>query len=113
MDMYVHLYNINWEGANWLGDQNPNLRGDMIWQAQHFGRSSEFWNIVRSDLPWQLAESIRPDMDEPYLPRTIEFESQTLSQHRVYSEAVLVRDSFQCFHRADGMTPTYPTTYYH
>ena len=98
--------------ANWEADQNPSLRADIEWRAHHLGRNHTFWDLVRSDLPWQLTEGIRSDVDEPDMHYIPEFENQILSQHGVYSKAVVVRDSFQSFHRTDGMTPNSPFSYY-
>ena len=113
LDVFNILHNLNpffsrdVDVVNWEGDQNPNLRNDISWSAEHRGRPNTFWNLVRSDLPWQLTEGIRSDLDEPDTFRIPEFEDQMLSQHGVYSRATLVRDSFQCFPRHDGMTLTF------
>ena len=96
-------------------NQHPEhgLYYDMVWRAGHLGGSRDFWDFARSDMPWQLTEGIRSDLDEPDMYQIPEFENQMLSQHGVYSKAVLVRDSFRCFSRNDGMTLIFPTVCYH
>ena len=99
--------------VNWMEHQKSKLYRDILWRAEHLGRSCDFWDFARSDMPWQLTEGIRSDLDELDMHQIPEFENQMLSQHGVYSKAVLVRDSFRCFGRADGMTLTFPTVCYH
>ena len=103
--VYDFMLGSDLDSANWEEDQNLTLRGDIEWRARNLGRHHTFWDLVRSDLPWQLTEGIRSDVDEPDMHHIPEFEKQMLSQHRVYSKVVVVRDSFQCFRRTDGMTP--------
>ena len=59
----------------------------------------------KSDLPWQLDEGIRSDFPKFDL-KTNEIETeisrQLLSSYPIFSDAVLVRDSFRCSSRDDG-----------
>lgn len=97
----------------WMTDLTPDLRGDMLSNGKHLGKSWILGDLARSNFPWQLTEGIRSDLDDPNMLQIPEFENQILAQHGVYSKAVLVRDMFQCFHRNDGMTPNSPTNCYH
>ena len=69
------------------------------------GIEPTFWNLVQADIPWQLTEGARSsllDSDLVLNPVLKKADEQILGQHTRYSEAVLVRDLFQCFHREDG-----------
>ena len=87
------------------GDINENLRSDMAWRSDHVGTPLEFWKVVQSDLPWQLSEGIALGQDGPIDGddrKLSDAELQMLSKHPRYLNALLVRNPFRCFHRADG-----------
>lgn len=90
------------DSANWAKDRNDSLLIDIQWRAKHYGTTSGFWDLARSDLPGQLTEGAGGAPIEPNMQPTPEIDEQILSRHKVYSDAVLVRDSFQCIHRGDG-----------
>ena len=96
------------DAYNWQHAVGHNLYRDIHWRAENLGRSCGFWDFARSDMPWQLTDGIRSDLDEPDMHQIPEFENQMLSQHGIYSKAVLVRDSFRCFRRNDSMTLNFP-----
>ena len=91
--------------ATWEHDRNDNLQVDVEWRADRFERRHGFWDHARADLPWQLTEGIRSDSEFLNVQHAPEFDSQMLSRHGFFSKAILVRDSFKCIHRGDGMMP--------
>ena len=71
----------------------------------HFGVKANFWHLATTDIPWQLQEGTRTSLLDTDLltnPVAANIEEQLLSRHGRYENAVLVRDLFQCYHRADG-----------
>ena len=86
-------------------DLNENLRADIVWRSNLVGIPMEFWKVVESDLPWQLSEGISLGQQGPIDgdDRTLRnAEIQILSKHRAFKNALIVRNPFRCFHRADG-----------
>ncbi|KAL6713756.1 hypothetical protein ACLMJK_008248 [Lecanora helva] len=65
-------------------------------------RPGFFWVSVKSDLPSQLTEVQYDSLNLGHTLQWAEIDDQILSLHADYGESVLVRDSFQTFHRADG-----------
>ena len=68
-----------------------------------------FWNLVSSDMPWQLHEGLSMGSLGPkdgLKPVGRQVDRQTLSMHPFYENAHLVRDPFRCFHRGDGFLLT-------
>ncbi len=82
-----------------------NLIRDINSGGEHFGVKANFWRLATTDVPWQLEEGTRTsllDTDVLTNPVAVNIEEQLLSRHARYQNAVLVRDLFQCYHRADG-----------
>ena len=90
------------DSASWAKDRNDNLLIDIQWRAKQGGTASGFWDLARSDLPGQLTEGAGDPPLDPNMQPTPEIDEQMLSRHKMYADAVLVRDSFQCFPRRDG-----------
>ena len=90
------------DSTNWAKDRNDNLLMDIEWRVKRDGTTSGFWDLARSDLPGQLTEGAGGTSSEPNMQPTAEIDEQMLSRHKIYSDAVLVRDSFRCFLRRDG-----------
>ena len=107
------MFNVGFDTDAGAGLLHNGLSLDFYFRENRPGRSRGFRHLVRSDLPWQLTEGIRSDLDQVDMYQIPEFENQMLSQHREYSGGFLVRDLFQCFHRNDGMTPISPTDCHH
>lgn len=90
------------------GDCNAYLEDDVRWRAYHLQLDLEYWEVVKSDLPWLLSDgslimkSAAATKPEPNLF----LRKQTLQEHWAYKDSYLVRDSFRCFHRGDGTRNT-------
>lgn len=114
LDVFNLLRDINFIGKelneeSFKDNRTDNLLSDIQWRAQHLGLSDAFWQIVYSDMPWQLSEGIRSnlldsDIDVDINPVTTTVNAQILSRHPKYRDAVLVRDVLRCLHRNDGMS---------
>lgn len=90
----------------WDGDENANLHSDIDWRAEHLGMDATYWNLVDSDMPWQLTEGIAMGNQGPVeglRPIGRHIDKQALSSHPFFGESQLVRNPFRCFHRSDGM----------
>lgn len=111
-DVYIFLKNLEGfqetlDDCAWDGDQNASLHSDIDWRAGHLGIDANYWNMVDSDMPWQLTEGIAMGNQGPVEGlRTIgrHIDKQALSSHPFFKKAQLVRNPFRCFHRADGMS---------
>ncbi|KXT17013.1 hypothetical protein AC579_7416 [Pseudocercospora musae] len=93
----------------WVGDNNDNLKKDVEWRAQYVGKPIEFWDLAKSDLPWQLSEGSHFSMNGPANGvRTTQLEGthQSLSRHAFFQHAYLARNPFRTFHRNDGFLLT-------
>lgn len=91
--------------STWKADQNASLRSDIDWRADHLAMDPHFWNLVDSDMPWQLSEGLAMGSQGPrdgLRPIGRHIEKQALSYHPFYREAQLVRNPFRTFHRSDG-----------
>ena len=93
----------------WKGDTNASFHSDLDWRADHLATSSNFWNLVASDMPWQLSEGLAMGSQGPMdglkaIARHVD--RQSLSMHPFYSDAQLVRNPFRTFHRGDGFLLT-------
>ena len=110
-DVYLFLKNLKefQEPLNdcaWDGDQNANLHSDIDWRADHLGMDVTYWNLVDSDMPWQLTEGIAMCSQGPVeglRPIGRHIDKQALSSHPFFEKSQLVRNPFRCFHRSDGM----------
>ena len=82
--------------------------------ADGLERKYGFRKDVQSDLPWQLDEDIRSDFPKLDLKNSAleaKISQQLLSRYPIYSDAVLVRDSFRCSLRDEGC-PKSPWIYH-
>ncbi len=110
-DVYLFLNRVDGlnealDGFSWDGDQNANLRSDIDWRAGHLGVEATYWNLVDSDMPWQLTEGIAMVHQGPVeglKPIGRHIDKQSLSSHPFFTKSQLVRNPFRCFHRSDGM----------
>ena len=87
---------------------------EIRYKGAQFGVKASFWDLATTDIPWQLGEGTRSSLLDTDLftnPVAIDIEEQLLSRHPRYQNAVLVRDLFQCFHRADGNECEVVSTY--
>jgi hypothetical protein len=91
------------------GDKNENLVDDIKWRANHVGVPMGYWNLVESDMPWQLSEGVdqgdRVEKDK-LTPVGRDIDKQLLSTHPFFQKSQIVRSIFRCFHRADGSDPS-------
>ena len=91
--------------STWKADQNSSLHQDVEWRADHLATTAGYWNLVSSDMPWQLSEGLSMGALGPMdglKPVGRNVEKQTLSMFPFYENAHLVRDPFRTFHRSDG-----------
>ncbi|KAL9125665.1 MAG: hypothetical protein Q9217_005160 [Psora testacea] len=99
----------NLDESTWKCDQNASLHHDVDWRADHLATEPTFWNLVGSDMPWQLSEGLSMGSFTPkdgLKPVGRHIEKQALSMHPFYQDAHLVRDPFRTFHRGDGFLLT-------
>ncbi|KAH0565257.1 hypothetical protein GP486_001354 [Trichoglossum hirsutum] len=90
------------------GNNNETLVDDIKWRAGHLGTSMGYWNLVESDMPWQLSEGVDQwqSVKDKLAPVGRDVEKQQLSTHPSFRNSQLVRSIFRCFHRADGLLLT-------
>lgn len=89
------------------GDNNEKLKKDVTWRAQYVGQSVKFWELVKADLPWQIADGSHLNMNGPSVglrATKLERAAQSLTQHAFFKDACIARSPFRCFHRNDGMS---------
>jgi len=87
------------------GDNNEKLKKDVTWRAQYAAQSLEFWELVKGDLPWRVADGSHLNMNGPSEGiRTTKLEkaTQSLNRHPFYKDACIARSPFRTFHRNDG-----------
>lgn len=109
-DVYLFLKNLDGfsealDPFTWEGDQNASLHSDIDWRSDHLGVKPTYWNLVDSDMPWQLSEGLAMGSHGPVeglKPIGRHIDKQALSSHPFYSNSQLVRNPFRCFHRSDG-----------
>lgn len=92
------LNSHNWPPGAW--DRPVGL--DIAIRSKEYGATLSFWDLVRSDLPSQLTEGRDDDLNFTHTSAPAGLDPQTLSRHRAYANAVLVRDLFRTFRRSDG-----------
>lgn len=95
--------------STWKADQNASLRSDIDWRADHLAMQPTFWNLVDSDMPWQLSEGLAMGSLGPrdgLRPVSRHVDRQIISSHPFYKDAQLVRSPFRTFHRSDGFLLT-------
>lgn len=95
--------------STWKADRNASLHSDIDWRADHLAMEPTFWNLVDSDMPWQLTEGLAMGAQGPrdgLQPIARHVDKQVLSSHPFYKDAQLVRNPFRTFHRSDGFLLT-------
>ena len=95
--------------SSWKANQNASLHQDIDWRAGHLAVEATYWNLVSSDMPWQLSEGLSMGALGPkdgLKPVGRFVEKQTISSFPFYANAHLVRDPFRTFHRGDGFLLT-------
>lgn len=93
----------------WVGDNNENLKKDVLWRAQYVGKSVDFCSLVEADLPWQLSEGSHLNMNgvaDGVRTTKLEKSEQSLSRHALFDGLYLARNPFRTFHRNDGFLLT-------
>lgn len=91
-----------WDGE----EKNSSLHSDIEWRADHLGVEANYWNMVASDMPWQLTEGMAMGSQVPVeglQPIGRHIDKQSLSAHPFFKDSQIVRNPFRCFHRSDGM----------
>lgn len=95
--------------------KNDKLRDDMQWRCDHFNTEMTFWNIMQSELPSQLSESIITGViywpSDSLNPFDQKITEQMFSRHPFYKQARarLIKTMFRTFHREDGQSlPVHP-----
>ncbi|KAL8812163.1 MAG: hypothetical protein Q9200_001243 [Gallowayella weberi] len=95
--------------ASFKNDENSSLQSDIEWRAKHLAMPANYWNLVSSDMPWQLSEGLAMGIRGPtegLQPITRQIGEQTLCTHPFYRNSHMVRNIFRCFHRSDGILLT-------
>ena len=95
--------------SSFKNDENASLQSDIQWRAGHLGLTPSFWNLVASDMPWQLDEGLSMGIRGPLeglQPITRHIDPQILATHPFFKDSHLVRNVFRCFHRSDGVLLT-------
>ncbi|PGH07860.1 hypothetical protein GX51_01570 [Blastomyces parvus] len=98
---------LDWECHR--GDRNAKLRGDLEWRADHLNTELTFWELVASDMPWQIADGLPICASGPLgriKPVINSYDFRVLSSHPAFIDAQLVRNEFRFFHRSDGFLLT-------
>lgn len=102
---------LDWECHR--GDRNPKLRGDLEWRAEHLNTELTFWELVASDMPWQISDGLPICASGPLgriKPVINSYDFRILSSHPAFLDAQLVRNEFRFFHRSDGsLSPPTPS----
>ncbi|KAL8690707.1 MAG: hypothetical protein Q9218_003905 [Villophora microphyllina] len=100
---------ISLDQLNVVNDNHSTLFTDIAWRADYMRFSLRFWDMVHSDLPWQLSEGWHSgffDNDISTNPPTVRLEEQLLSSHPRYKGTVLVMNPLRLFWRTDGFVLT-------
>ncbi|KAL8862290.1 MAG: hypothetical protein Q9178_001299 [Gyalolechia marmorata] len=113
-DVYLILgshpeLNEELDQCSFKNDENSSLQSDVSWRANHLALPANFWNLVSSDMPWQLTEGLAIGIRGPtegLQPITRHIGQQTLCIHPFYKDCHMVRNLFRCFHRSDGILLT-------
>ncbi|EEH18517.1 hypothetical protein PABG_07577 [Paracoccidioides brasiliensis Pb03] len=102
---------LDWECLR--GDRNASLRGDLEWRADHLNTDLTFWELVASDIPWQISDGLPICASGPLgriKPLMNSCDFRVLSSHPSFLDAQLVRNEFRFFHRRDGFLLTMSAT---
>ncbi|KAI4186950.1 MAG: hypothetical protein L6R41_003145 [Letrouitia leprolyta] len=95
--------------SSFKNDENSSLQSDIEWRAGHLAMTANYWNLVASDMPWQLDEGLAMGIMGPLVglqPITRHVDPQMLSTHPFFRDSHLVKNVFRCFHRSDGILLT-------
>ncbi|KAL8887912.1 MAG: hypothetical protein Q9192_006256 [Flavoplaca navasiana] len=95
--------------SSFKSDESSSLQSDISWRASHLAMPANFWNLVNSDMPWQLTEGLAMGIrgvTEGLQPISRQIGQQTLCTHPFYKDCHMVRNVFRCFHRSDGILLT-------
>ncbi|KAL8698603.1 MAG: hypothetical protein Q9224_001780 [Gallowayella concinna] len=95
--------------SSFKNDENSSLQSDIEWRAKHLAMPANYWNLVSSDMPWQLSEGLAIGIRGPtegLQPISRQIGQQTLCTHPFYRNCHMVRNIFRCFHRSDGILLT-------
>ncbi|KAI4282529.1 MAG: hypothetical protein L6R38_002873 [Xanthoria sp. 2 TBL-2021] len=93
--------------CSFKNDENSSLQSDISWRANHLAMEANYWNLVSSDMPWQLTEGlVMRGPTEGLQPISRQIGQQTLCNHPFYKDCHMVRNIFRCFHRSDGILLT-------
>lgn len=106
-DLQEPLNETIWDGE----EKTSSLHSDIDWRADHLGIKANYWNMVASDMPWQLSEGIALGNLVPVdglQPVGRHIDKQSLSAHPFFKNSQIVRNPFRCFHRSDGKRVRYP-----
>lgn len=93
------------------GPWAKNLRRNVTERARYLGKSLGFCSMVESDIPWLIAEGSHLSMESPLASSHnlgFEMRTQAISAHPYLNNTAILRNSFRCFHRSDGMPPLTP-----
>jgi hypothetical protein len=109
-DTYCHLSQIRkldatLDNSCFDGDKNEKLRGDVEWRTKYFNKPVRFWDLVASDLPFQLSDGIPFQSQGPLAaikPSLYSRDFEILSRHPHFNMAQLVRNQFRFFHNNNG-----------
>ncbi|KAL8720978.1 MAG: hypothetical protein Q9225_002260 [Loekoesia sp. 1 TL-2023] len=113
-DIYLILSNLTeldeeLNQSSFKNDENSSLQSDIQWRAGHIALAANYWNLVASDMPWQLDEGLAMGVRGPLVglqPITRHIDPQMLSTHPFFKDSHLARNVFRCFHRSDGILLT-------
>lgn len=81
------------------------LLNEVLRRDKYLDVRSGFWNMVRTDLPWQLNEGANASIDDTDIltnPPALSISAQMLARHPKYKGGVLVKSPLRCLHRTDG-----------
>lgn len=113
-DVYMILSNLKelddeLNQCSFENDKNSSLQSDIEWRTKHLEVTANYWNLVASDMPWQLDEGLAMGIMGPMeglQPIGRQIGRQALSIHPFFRKSHLVRNVFRCFHRNDGILLT-------
>jgi hypothetical protein len=91
------------------GDRNEKVRSNLEWRAEHFDTKLKYWDLVASDVPWQLSDYFPLRSSVPLArikPNKKSNDLGILSEHPKFRDAQLVVNELRCFHREDGKDTT-------
>jgi hypothetical protein len=112
-NVYQHLESMKDLGlvltqTSLAGDCNETLAEDIDWRMKdQLGKDMEFWELAKSDFPYELSEGYSYGDDGPLRAEGLGYgpldESVLANKVPQFDGAHLVVAPFRFFHRADGM----------